>query len=173
MDETLYENKILRLLRRTVKIEGQDVKRTVIAMPDAVMVIAVDTANNVHFLEEYMAPQEGFQATFVKGAIDAGDTPEGAAKRELGEELSMQAAEVTLLLKLDDRPSHLTTQTHVFVARGCTPLQNASKGDEEKGTLRKKTMPLAEMVKSRKEIFTCARCLAAVGELALIDSGQA
>ena len=170
MDDILYENKILKLVRRTVEIDGKDVKRTVIDMPDAVMIIAIDAAGNVHYLEEYMAPQEGYQATFVKGAIDQGDTPESAARRELGEELSMEAVEVDLLLKLDDRPSHLTTQTHVFVARGCTPLAGAPKGDEEKGTLRKKTMPFAEMVKSRKEIFTCARCLAALGELALVDS---
>ena len=170
MDEILFENKILTVTKRTATLNGNTVARTVIDMPDAVMVIAVDKQQNVHFLEEYMAPREAFLATFVKGAVAEDATPAQAAARELAEELALKAEETTPLMCVDDRPSHLTTRTHIFLATGCTPLDTPQNGDEEQGTLRHKTLPLATLKAQRNTLFTCARCRAALAELALSGS---
>lgn len=169
MDELLFKHPILKIIKRTTVIDGKNVARTVVDMPDAVMVIAIDGKNNVHYLEEYMAPQEGFLPTFVKGAIDPGEAPEQSATRELAEELGMHPKKIGLLLTLDDRPSHLTTKTHIFAATGCTKLENAPQGDEEDGTLRKVSMPFDQLLKKRSDVFSCARCVAALAELALQD----
>lgn len=167
MDDILYENKILKVAKRSAQLNGHEVVRTVIDMPDAVMVIAVDNENNVHFLEEYMAPQNGFMNTFVKGAIEQNATPVETAERELAQELALQAEKITLLLTVDDCPSHLTTRTHIFIATGCTSLPAITSGDEGKGTLRPKTLPLATIKAQRNTLFTCARCRVALAELAL------
>lgn len=139
--------------------------RTVIKMPRAVMVIAFDTEGKVHFLQEYMAPQRAFNNTFAKGAIDARESPEAAARRELAEELGLTADRLERLLELKNQPSHSTAETVVFVAYGCTPHDQPAKGDEVKGSIHSVSMPWHDLFTKRKEIFSCARCLAATGEL--------
>ena len=139
--------------------------RTVIQMPRAVMVVAFDNQENVHFLSEYMAPQWAYINTFAKGAIEPSESPENAARRELAEELGLGANTLEPLLKLKNQPSYSTAETFVFVARGCTPLAQPTLGDEPTGSIRHKSMPWHALFVERNNIFSCARSLAAIGEL--------
>ena len=52
----------------------------------------------------------------MKGLIDAGETPEQAARRELQEEIGLTAAKLTPLRSLYASPSHMFGLMHVFVA---------------------------------------------------------
>lgn len=161
MDEVQLKTPVMEVIKRKTAFGN----RTVIDMPPAVMVIAIDEANNVHLLEEHMAPQNGFMATFAKGAIDAGEAPEAAARRELEEELGLRAGKMQLLLHLKNQPSHMTAETFVYVAQNCTQVENPAAGDEADGSIRHITVPLEALLNSRAAYFKCARCLAASGEL--------
>ena len=59
---------------------------------------------------------ERYELTCVKGLIDAGETPEQAARRELQEEIGLAAATLTPLRALYSSPSHMFGLMHVFIA---------------------------------------------------------
>ena len=166
MDTVLMHNQIVRVIKRETPYGD----RTVINMQPAVMVVALDDDQNVHLLEEYMAPTEEFEPTFAKGAIELGETPPVAARRELEEELGLVADHIGLLLQVQNQPSHSTARTYIFLATGCRKTRNAAKGDEAAGSVRHVMKPLNELIGTRAEYFSCVRCRAAMAELIIRQS---
>ena len=93
----------------------------------AVMVLPV-YQNRLIMIREYAVGSERYELTFPKGLIDAGETPEQAANRELQEEIGFAADEITLLRRLYISPGHMFSPMHVFVAEGLRP--STLSGDE-------------------------------------------
>ena len=94
----------------------------------AVMCIPFD---GTHFLlsSEYACGLEGYSLGFVKGKIDAGETPEEAAVRELEEEIGLGAKRLTRLRKaMTVAPGMLELKMHVFLCRDLYPCKLT--GDE-------------------------------------------
>lgn len=167
----LFTHPILSVLQRTRLLHGTPVTRTYVDMAPAVMVLAIDKANNIHFIREYMAPADQHENTFVKGRIDEGETPHDAAARELAEELGLQSRDIQRLLTVCNQPSHSTAVTHIFVARDCTPLAATQRppGDEEAHTLQPTSMPYGMLTRQPAAVFRCVRCIAALQALRLQD----
>ena len=165
--EPLFENPIMRVVKRIKNIGGKPVARTVIEMPPAVMVIAIDKGNMVRFLGEYMASTGQHENTFAKGRIDEGETAYEAAERELAEELGLKG-DLEHLLTVANQPSHSTAVTHIYVARNCRSIEQAT-GDEEDGTLYPKAMYYPNLVQQPEAVFSCVRCLAAMQALRIRD----
>ena len=171
--KTLFSHPIFSVLQRTSMFGGKKVTRTYIDMAPAVMVIAIDKANQVHLLREYMGPTDQLEDTFVKGRIDEGETPQQAAARELAEELGM-TGRLTPLMRVSNQPSHSTAITYVFVARDCELIQkHRPKGDEEAGTVQPNSVSYRVVTKYATTIFKCVRCIAAAQALRLQDLGNA
>ena len=123
-NEVLFENPILRVEKRVSEINGKTVTRSVIDMPPAVMVIAIDAQNRVHLLREYMAPTDDFELTFAKGRIDEGETAVAAAKRELNEELGL-TGDLEHLMTVHNQPSHSTAVTHLSLIHISEPTRRS------------------------------------------------
>ena len=78
---------------------------------------------------EYACGLEGYSLGFVKGKIDAGETPEEAAVRELKEEIGLGAKRLTRLRKaMTVAPGMLELKMHVFLCRDLYPCK--LEGDE-------------------------------------------
>ncbi|XXQ67382.1 ADP compounds hydrolase NudE [Neisseriaceae bacterium B1] len=82
----------------------------------AVMVLPFD-GDDLLMIREYSAGTERYELTCVKGLIDAGETPEIAANRELQEEIGFQAASIEFMRVLYTSPGHMYSPMHVFLAR--------------------------------------------------------
>ncbi len=81
----------------------------------AVMVVALDDADNVVLIREYMAGFHAYQLTLPKGAADPGESLEQAADRELKEEAGYGAGRIEVLKELSVAPGHMGfTQTAVL-----------------------------------------------------------
>ena len=81
----------------------------------AVMVLPIENGELI-MVREYAVGPERYELTCVKGLIDAGETPEQAARRELQEEIGLAAARLMPLRALYSSPSHMFGLMHVFVA---------------------------------------------------------
>lgn len=81
----------------------------------AVMVLPVENGELI-MVREYAVGPERYELTCVKGLIDAGETPEQAARRELQEEIGLASAKLTPLRALYSSPSHMFGLMHVFIA---------------------------------------------------------
>jgi ADP-ribose diphosphatase len=94
----------------------------------AVAVVPMLDANTVLLVREYAAGVHRYELGLVKGRMDAGETPEQAANRELMEEVGYGAHKVQVLRSLSLAPTYMSHQTHVVLARDLYPQKLA--GDE-------------------------------------------
>ncbi|QTH62863.1 ADP compounds hydrolase NudE [Psychrosphaera ytuae] len=94
----------------------------------AVMVVPCLNDDEMMLVREYAAGTHTYELGFPKGLIDAGETPEEAANRELKEEIGFGARRLTKLKTLLTAPTYSSAKMHIFIA---SDLYEASlPGDE-------------------------------------------
>ena len=107
--------------------EGDDLVRLVVDHPGAVVVLALDDERRVVCLRQYRHAVRHRLLELPAGLRDEPDEPaEETAKRELREEVELEAEEWTPLLSTWSSPGFTTERMDIFVARG---LHAASRGD--------------------------------------------
>jgi len=94
---------------------------------DSVMAIAIE-GEDLLLIREYAVGTELYELGFVKGGMDAGETPKQSANRELQEEIGFGARKMEPLRSLYSAPSHMFGLMHVFVAEDLYPSK--LEGDE-------------------------------------------
>ncbi|BCD99152.1 ADP compounds hydrolase NudE [Marinagarivorans cellulosilyticus] len=94
----------------------------------AVLIVPVLPDNRVVMVREYGAGVERYELTLPKGKVDAGETFEEAANRELQEEAGYAATRLTKLKLMSQSPSYMQHTTQIVLAQGLTPSRLA--GDE-------------------------------------------
>ena len=87
----------------------------------AVAVVPMLDDDTVLLVREYAAGLHRYELGLVKGRIDAGETPEQAANRELKEEAGYGARRVEVLRTVSLAPTYMSHQTHVVLARDLYP----------------------------------------------------
>jgi ADP-ribose diphosphatase len=87
----------------------------------AVMVAAVNDANEILLIREYAAGFHENQLTLPKGAAEAGESLEQAADRELKEEVGFGARRIDWLKSLNLSPGHMGFTINVMLARDLYP----------------------------------------------------
>lgn len=107
--------------------EMRTYERLTPARKPSVMVLPIEN-NELIMIREYAVGSERYELGCVKGLIDAGESPEQAANRELQEEIGMAAKQYQFLRSLYASPSHMFGLMHVFVAHDLYPAK--LQGDE-------------------------------------------
>lgn len=107
--------------------ETRTYERLTPARKPSVMVLPIEN-DELIMVREYAVGSERYELGFVKGLIDAGETPIQAANRELQEEISLAAREFEFIRAIYTSPSHMFGLMHVFVARDL--YVSALQGDE-------------------------------------------
>lgn len=87
----------------------------------AVMVVAINEANELVLIREYAAGFHEMQLTLVKGAVDDGESLEEAANRELKEEVGFGARHIEFIKKLNLAPGHMGFTINLLLATDLYP----------------------------------------------------
>ncbi len=125
----------------------------------AVMVVPVLSPERLLVVREYAVGVERYELGFVKGRIDAGESPEEAARRELREEIGLDARRLDILKTVSLTPAYSNYRTHLFMARELFPAPLA--GDEPE-PLEIIEWPTGELARLREASdFTDARSVLA------------
>ena len=87
----------------------------------AVLVVPLLDADTVLLIREYAAGVDRYELALPKGRIEAGETPEAAAGREIMEEVGHGARRLTVLRRLTTAPGYMNHDTHVVLAQDLYP----------------------------------------------------
>ena len=104
----------------------------------------LDARGHVVLVRQYRHAASGFLLEAPAGKLDAGETPEACARRELQEETGFYARDLVSLGFVWASPGFTDERLHLFLAQGIAPRQQALEADE---VLTVETLPLAEAVK--------------------------
>jgi len=126
----------------------------------AVVVVPMLDAETVLLVREYAAGLHRYELGLVKGRIDAGETPEQAANRELKEEAGYGARKVEVLRAMTLAPTYMSHASWLVLARDLYPERLAGDEPEELEVVPWKLAELDQLM--LREDFSEGRSLAAL-----------
>jgi 8-oxo-dGTP pyrophosphatase MutT (NUDIX family) len=137
-----YENPWMRVREdRVIRPGGSEGLFGVVEMVGGSSVLAVDDNDDVYLVREYKYAVGRDSLEVVSGAIDAGETPLAAAKRELREEAGLIASEWRELGTVDPFTTAIRCTNHLFLAQALSPTPADPDDGEEISLVR---VPLEE-----------------------------
>ncbi len=135
-------------LRRPGDHGEEPFRRLVVEHPGSAVVLALDEDDRVLCIRQYRHAAAHRLVELPAGVCDSpGEDPLEVARRELREEVGLQAEEWTHLLSTFSSPGYSSERIHYFRARGLTP---ADRGDfeltHEEADLEEVWVPFADLV---------------------------
>src|SRR5688500_18030787 len=115
--EVQYQNPWIRVREdKVIRPGGSAGLFGVVEMVGGSSVLAIDHEDNVYLVREYKYAAGRDSLEVVSGAIDTGETPLEAARRELREEAGLIAAEWHELGTVDPFTTAIRCTNHLFLA---------------------------------------------------------
>ncbi|MCW8955757.1 MAG: ADP compounds hydrolase NudE [Gammaproteobacteria bacterium] len=108
--------------------EQRDYERIIAPGNGAVLIVPLLKDSTVLMVKEYSAGTGNYELVFPKGRIDAGESIQHAANRELREEIGYAAQELNHIRSMTLAPGYLKFNTHIVLAEQLYP--NELEGDE-------------------------------------------
>jgi ADP-ribose diphosphatase len=94
----------------------------------AVIVAAMPDPETVLMIREYCAGTERYELALPKGRMEAGESPEQSANRELAEETGFAARKLTAIKPIALAPGYMSHATNLVLAEDLYP--KTAEGDE-------------------------------------------
>lgn len=88
----------------------------VVEAPDWACVVPILASGEVVMVEQWRHAIGRASLEFPAGAVDAGETPEAAARREVREEAGVNAGRLEPLATVATEPARMTNWAHLFLA---------------------------------------------------------
>lgn len=126
----------------------------------AVVVVPMLDADTVLLVREYAAGVHRYELGLVKGRIDAGETPQQAADRELKEEVGYGARRLDVLRAMTLAPTYMSHQSWLVMARDLYPEKLPGDEPEELDVVPWRIDALGDLM--LREDFSEGRSLAAL-----------
>ena len=117
--ETIFEGNIIKVgLDQAQLPNGKIVSREVVYHPGGVAVLAMEEDGTVYTVKQFRYPFAQVVEELPAGKLDGPEDHEKAARRELSEEVGVEADELHYLGCLLASPGFCTEVLHMYFARG-------------------------------------------------------
>ncbi len=141
-ERILYRGRIVRLaLERHRLPDGRQGEFEVVRHPGGAAILPLLTDGRTVLIRQFRPAAGGWLWEIPAGRIDAGETPEACARRELQEETGYRAERLEKLGEMITAPGFCDEVVHLFLARDLQPVASAPEEDE---FLEVVPVPLAE-----------------------------
>ena len=116
--KVLFQGKIITVRQDTARLEnGAVVGREVVEHPGGVCVLALEADGTTYTVKQFRYPFGKVVEELPAGKLDGPEDPALAAKRELSEEVGLEAGDWTYLGGILASPGFCTEVLHIFLAR--------------------------------------------------------
>ena len=127
----VYEGRVVKLNVETFTLpNGSPATIEVVRHPGAAAVVPLTTRGSVLLIRQFRHAAGGFIIEVPAGKLDAGESPETCARRELEEEAGVQAGELVRLGSILTTPGFTDEVIHLFLARDLAASTQALEADE-------------------------------------------
>ena len=154
---------------------GRITVREVVEHSDTVCMVPLDAEGSVLLVRQYRKPTESALLEVPAGGIEEGETPEQAAMRELQEEVSHVAGNLTPMAGFWLAPGWCDEYMYAFLATDLQPSSLEQDFDEMVDMIR---VPLAEtleliekgVIQDAKSIASLLQAMRIVGDAGSVDN---
>jgi ADP-ribose pyrophosphatase len=145
--EVVFEGKIWDVRRETFRYGGETLTREFIDHTGAVAVIAMDDEDRVLLIKQYRHPVRRREWEPPAGLLDEdGESPLDAAKRELSEEVDLEADDWHVLADYVTTPGGNNEAIRVYLARGVRPTGSTFEREGEEADMQSQWFALDDVV---------------------------
>ncbi|HEY9324083.1 MAG TPA: NUDIX hydrolase [Agromyces sp.] len=145
--DLVYEGRVWDVRSDTVRYGDGEIVRQYVDHPGAAAVVAVDDERRVLLIQQYRHPIRHRDWEVPAGLLDIpGEEPLDAARRELAEEVDLEAVSWEPLVSIFTTPGGNDEVVHIFLARGLTRVAEAHPREDEEADIRTEWLPLADAV---------------------------
>ena len=129
--ETVYKGRIITVRVDDVELpDGRRARREVVEHPGAVGIVAVNSAGNVLLIEQFRYAAGRTLLEIPAGTMEAGESPEETARRELLEETGFRAGELAEIGRFFVSPGWATEEIVLYRAGALSFAGHAPGHDE-------------------------------------------
>ena len=135
--ETVCENKIFTVVKKTVELENGSVhRRDVVLHNGGASVVAIDGEGFVYLVRQFRSPVECEVLEIPRGKLEKGENPLDAAKRELAEETGFTADSFCDLGQMWPTVGYCGEIIYIYLATGLTAGDRHPDEDEFLNTVK-------------------------------------
>ena len=128
--QEIYQGRVINLRVDEIEVSsGLNVRREVVAHPGAVVMLPVDAEGRILWVRQHRWAAGRSLLELPAGTLEAGESPEETARRELAEEVGFAASTWQSLGGFYSAPGFCTEYLHAFLATGLSEEQ--ADGDED------------------------------------------
>ena len=145
--ELVFDGMVWGVRRDVFDYRGEDITREYIDHTGAVAVFVMDENDQVLLIQQYRHPVRLREWEIPAGLLDVeGEDPLVAAKRELAEEVDIEARDWSVLAEFATSPGGSDEVIRIYLARGLTATAEAFERTAEEADIVVRWAPLDELV---------------------------
>lgn len=130
--EEIFAGALLNVRRETVRLgDGRLAQREIVGHVPAVAILAFDGQGRALLVRQYRKPLEEVLWEVPAGKMEAGETPEECAQRELAEEAGVTADRMVRVGRIATTPGFSDEVIHLFRAEGLRSAGEVSGDPDE------------------------------------------
>ena len=129
--EIVYPGRAFTVRRDNLRLpDGHETKLDIVEHPGSVTIVPMDAGGRVIFVRQYRHAAGRDLLELPAGTLDAGETPESCARREIREETGMAAGKIVLLGAFYLAPGYSTEYMNIYLATDLRPSPLKADADE-------------------------------------------
>ncbi|GGE91270.1 NUDIX domain-containing protein [Mycetocola zhadangensis] len=145
--ELVFDGMVWGVRRDVFDYRGEDITREYMDHTGAVAVFAMDENDQVLLIQQYRHPVRSREWEIPAGLLDIeGEDPLVAAKRELAEEVDLEARDWDVLAEFATSPGGSDEVIRIYLARGLTATSEPFEREAEEADIVTRWAPLDELV---------------------------